>query len=214
LRRLAAVLAAVLLFACGGWHDYDAPAPPATSTTTTAAPVVVDWEAPALDVDLGDGFRARHCEGDAPLLCIERAGVPLGVVELLDFPAEDRPPLRERIDDLYRTTTADRAQGCPPGYRFEPVPPEPASVAGDDGLRYGVSGHFADGRPSERTIGWMVDRGDVVTVLSAAADEPDGCLPPEGAGHFTVATLAAAAPALERLVAGSRLPPPMGGPTG
>ncbi len=198
--------AGVLFSACGGGDDTAAPRP--APTTTTSPSVVVDWEAPALDVDLGDGFRARHCEGDAPLLCIERGGVAVGVVDLLDFPAGGPRPLEERIDDLYRTTTADRAQGCPPGYRFEPVPPEAASVAGGDGLRYGFAGTFADGRTSERTIGWMVERGDVVTVLSAAADEPDGCLPAEGAGHFTVATLGAAAPALERLVAGSRLPPP------
>ncbi len=171
--------------------------------------LVVHWDAPDLDVDLGDGFRARHCEGDAPLLCIERAGVPVGVVELLDFPAGDHQPLADRIADLYRSTTEDRSRGCPPGYRFEGVAPEPAPVAGGDGVRYGFTGTFADGRPSERTIAWMTERDDVVTVISAVADEPDGCLPPEGAGHFTVATLQAAARGLERLVAGSRLPAPL-----
>jgi hypothetical protein len=214
---LAAALlsAGVLLSACSGGGDSEARPSPASTTSTTAAapaPVSVDWNALALDVDLGDGFHARHCEGDAPLLCIEQAGVPVGLVELLDFPAGDGHTLEDRIDDLYRSTAADRAQGCPAGYHFEPVPPEPASVAGGQGLRYGFTGTFADGRPSERTIAWMVERGDVVTVLSAAADETDGCLPPEGAGHFTTATLAAAASALERLVAGSRLPPPMAEP--
>lgn len=214
----AAVLTPLLLLlpACGG--DDVATPEPATTTTTAASSgntpeppgesLIVDWEALALDVDLGGGFHARHCEGDAPLLCIERTGVPVGVVELLDFSAGDHQPLEARIADLYRTTAEDRAKGCPPGYRFEGVPPEPASVAGGDGLRYGFTATFADGRPSERTIAWMTQRGDVVTVLSAAADEPDGCLPPEGAGHFTVATLQAAAPGLERLVAGSRLPAP------
>jgi hypothetical protein len=208
LRIPAAFAAAVLLSACAGGGDGDARPSPASTTSTAVAPVIVDWDALALDVDLGDGFHARHCEGDAPLVCIEQAGVPVGVVELLDFPAEDHRPLAERIDDLYRSTAADRAQGCPPGYRFQSMPPEPASVAGGEGLRYGFTGTLADGRPSERTIAWMVERGDVVTILSAAADEPHGCAPPEGAGHFTVATLTAAAPALERLVAGSRLPPP------
>ncbi len=204
--------AGALLSACTGGGNGDARPPPASVTSTTAttapAPVSVDWSALALDVDLGDGFHARHCEGDAPLLCIEQAGVPVGVVELLDLPAGDGQTLEQRVADLYRSTAADRAQGCPAGYRFQPAPPVPASIAGGQGLRYGFTGTFADGRPSERTIAWMVDRGDVVTVLSAAADEPDGCLPPEGAGHFTTATLTAAGPALERLVAGSRLPPP------
>ena len=202
----AAALLFLALVACGG----DAAAPPAPVTSTSARPValVVEWDAPGLDVELGGGLRARHCEGDAPLLCIERAGVPVGVVELGDFPAGDRRPLAERIAGLYRTTTEDRRRGCPPGYRFETVPPQPAPVAGLDGLRYGFTGTFADGRPSERTIAWMVERGGVVTVISAAAAEPDGCLPPEGAGHFTTATLGAAASGLERLVAGSRLPPP------
>jgi hypothetical protein len=204
----AAAVLLLSLSACGGDH---AAAPGPVTTTSAPAPesLIVDWESPGLDVDLGGGFRARHCEGDAPLLCIERAGVPVGLVELADFPAGDHPPLEERIVDLYRTTTEDRGKGCPPGYRFEGVPPEPASVAGGDGLRYGFTGTFADGRPSERTIAWMVERGDVVTVISAAADEPDGCLPPEGAGHFTSATLGAAASGLERLVAGSRLPSPV-----
>lgn len=200
-------LAALLVPACGG-DDAAVPEPTPTTVTTVPESLIVEWEARGLDVDLGDGFRARHCEGDAPLLCIERAGVPVGVVELLDFPAGDHQPLEARIADLYRTTAEDRSRGCPPGYRFETVPPEPASVAGGDGLRYGFTGTFADGRPSERTIAWMVERGDVVTVISAAADEPDGCLPPEGAGHFTPGTLAAAASGLERLVVGSRLPPP------
>jgi hypothetical protein len=206
------VLILLGLAACSG-NDTVTPEPAATTTATatataTAKPLIVDWEDPGLDVDLGGGVRARHCEGDAPLLCIERAGVPVGVVELLDLPAGDHQPLGDRIADVYRTTKQDRAQGCPAGYWFEPVPPEPASVAGGAALRYGFTGSFADGRPSERTIAWMVDRGETVTVLAAAADEPDGCLPPEGAGHFTLATLEAAAPGLERLVAGSRLPAP------
>jgi hypothetical protein len=205
----AVLLTVVLLSlsACGG-DDAASPRPATTTSAPAPESLIVDWEAPGLDVNLGAGFRARHCEGDAPFLCIERAGVPVGTVELLDFPAGDHQPLGERIAELYRSTTEDRRQGCPTGYRFEPVPPEAASVAGGDGLRYGFTGTFADGRPSERTIAWMVERGDVVTVLQAAADEPDGCLPPEGAGHFTAATLDAAASGLERLVAGSRLPAP------
>jgi hypothetical protein len=208
----AAAGAAVLLLslsACGG-DDAATPGPVTTSSAPAPDPpvVVVDWQAPVLDVDLGEGLHARHCEGDAPVLCIERAGVPVGVVELLDFPAGDHQPLEERIAELYRITAADRAQGCPPGYEFQTQVPEPAFVAGGKGLRYGFTGTFADGRPSERTIAWMVERGDVLTVIQAAADEPDGCLPPEGAGHFTTATLGAAAHDLERLVVASRLPAP------
>ncbi|MGH9038043.1 MAG: hypothetical protein ACRD0O_19975 [Acidimicrobiia bacterium] len=197
------------LAACGG-DDAATPGPVTTTSAPTPDPpvVIVDWQAPGLDVDLGEGFRARHCEGDAPVLCIERAGVPVGLVELLDFPAGDRQPLDERIAELYRTTAEDRARGCPPGYEFQTLVPEPAFVAGGKGLRYGFTGTFADGRPSERTIAWMVERGDVVTVIVAAADEPDGCLPPEGAGHFTTASLEAASDDLERLVVASRLPPP------
>ena len=195
------------LFACGG-DDVATPDPGTTTSVPGPPAVVVDWQAPGLDVDLGEGFHVRHCEGDAPLLCIERAGVPVGLVELLDFPAGDHQPLEERIGELYRSTVADRAQGCPPGYQFRTLPPQPVVVAGGEGLRYGFTGTFADGRPSERTIAWMLERGDVLTVIQAAADEPDGCLPPEGAGHFTTATLGAATSALERLVAGSRLPAP------
>ena len=62
---------------------------------------------------------------------------------------------------------------------------------------------------TERVLSGDCDRDGVVTVISAAADEPDGCLPPEGAGHFTMATLQSAARGLERLVAGSRLPAPL-----
>ena len=206
----ALCLAVILPIACGA-DGTTAPERPPTSTTTATtapAPVAVDWEAPGLDVAIGAGLRARHCEGDAPLLCIERAGIPVGVVELIDLPAGEARPLEDRIADLYRSTAADRAQGCPAGYRFETEAPRRATVGGGEGLRYGFTGTFADGRPSERTIAWMVERGEVITVVVAAADEADGCLPPEGAGHFTTATLDAAAGALERLVAGSRLPPP------
>jgi len=183
--------------------DNPEPAPP--STTTTAPPLAVDWSDPGLDLEVGGGFRLRNCEGDAPLLCIERGGSTTGVIELTDHRGGDGQTLAQRVADHYATIADDRQQGCPAGYEFTTVPPVAATVAGRDGLRFGFTGRLADGRPSEKTVGFMTEQDDVVRVIGVHAYEADGCLPPEGA-PFTTADLDAFEPFLDEIVAGSRLP--------
>lgn len=208
----AAVVVAVLAAGCDGDEESTSTtsttaAGTATTTTTAAEELVVDWTDPALDADLGGGYRARHCEGDAPLLCVEQGGKVLGVVELFDYPPTGQQALADRIEGLYRSVRADRGEVCPRGHEFVGDPPVPAKPAGHDGLRYGFTVRLAGGQPSERTIAWMFQRGEVVTVVQAAAYEPAGCLPPEGEGGvFRVAALDAFEPYLERLVAASVLP--------
>ena len=67
-KRVAVALIA-LGVALGGCSDgaRDRAAPPAP--TQPEPPVVpVDWTDPGLAADLGAGWTARRCEGDAPLL--------------------------------------------------------------------------------------------------------------------------------------------------
>ncbi len=83
--------------------------------------------------------------------------------------------------------------------------PKPVPVAGGTGLRYEAAGR-QEGRVVERTIGFRVFRDGIETLLEATAVEPGGCLTPEHP-TFTVQNLRAFEGLLERVIAGSTLPP-------
>ena len=206
---LVVSLSAAVLALAGACARDDTAAPPVTSTTQPT--VTVDWNDPSLAADLGSGWTARQCEGDDPTLCIERHGEAKGVVEIFDFPAGDGVTLDARVAELYAATAEDRERGCPAGYEFETVPPASTRTAGFLAVRYGSTGLVADGRPSERTLAYMIEREGSVTVVQVAGYEPDGCLPPEGPA-FRVGDVVDFTPAFERLVAGSRLPAAAGQP--
>lgn len=92
IRRCCVIVMLLCLAAC---VDTSQSAPPSTTTP----PITVDWNDPDLDLEVGGGFRLRNCEGDAPLLCIERDGSTIGVIELTDHPGGDGQTLVQRVAD-------------------------------------------------------------------------------------------------------------------
>ncbi len=212
----AVALTALLLSACAG-DTTASPDPTATPSPTPSASdgpsgESVDWSSPDAEQDLGDGWHAARCEGDAPQICIERDGTGVGTVEYLAFPIADPPAtddssamvawLRERADDFATFLTTDRAAGCGEDYlvSFD----EHASIQTDQGtwLRYAFTGTDADGTVVERGVAFLAVHGHVQTVLAANAYAPDACVDSEGSA-WTVDDLDEAVVTLDRLVAGT-----------
>lgn len=163
----------------------------------------IDWDREFTPVTVRD-MTIESCEGDGPLVCVTDAddGSHLGAVEHLSFPTEEIEDLRDlkaHIRDFYETITADRLEGCEPGYRIRPRVVFNRAVAGGRGLSYGFDGIAPDGRVVERTYGVMALRGDVVHIVSAAAYDDGACLSNEG--EFSVAGLKRFEPVLRALAA-------------
>ena len=217
---VVAVAVVGVLAACGG--DDDDRAAPSTTTTTTSAPesaveATVDWRARTVSVDGLDGYEVEFCEGDAPILCVTRAGEWIGGIELASFPGG-----AEALEDgaeawaaeHHRTIAADRVEGCDPDYELTPDEVEAVPFGSLDGYRYGFTGSV-DGRDIERVVGiGAVDDGDLhLLVLNALAD--DGCLARESELPLDAAD--DLAPALAALAAGTvalpaiDAPPPAAG---
>jgi hypothetical protein len=212
-RVLAAGALVVLgLTACGG----DEPASP-PSNPPSGSSLRVDWAQPDRTA-LPDGWRLADCPGDAPLFCLGKDGQTVGQIEVLEFPlatleelsavlAErgEAAALEDHAGRYIADFTAERTEGCPPGYAVAGDPPRRLSASDGLVIRYGFTGTLADGRPSEKTVQYAGLRDDTLVLLSAIAEDPGGCLPPEGTS-LTSAQLAAFAPVLDRVVEASGLP--------
>lgn len=207
LRTLAAVaLFALLAGACGRV--------PAERLSPTPAPIRVDWDDPNLSTT-ADGWTIRRCESRAVALCVDRDGEPAGHVLMEDLPSigeeltssqdQVQATLAVRTQTLYQLFRSNRAASCGPDYTVDTATPRPAPVAGLTGLRYEGGGRV-EGRVVERTIGFRVFRDGIETLVEATAVDPGHCLTPEEPA-FSVAELRAFEPVLNRVVAGSVLPP-------
>lgn len=205
----AVVVAGVLALALAGGDD----GTPAIDrrTPTTAATVGFDWARPAT-VDLGEGWSVTDTEGDAPMVTVLRHGVPVGIVEYLDFPLEggahgERAALDAHVAGYYDDIGADRRSSPIRGYRFEPDAPVHLDTADGDAVRYGFRGTLPDGRPSERSVHWAGVRDGRLVLVAASAYDEGGLFAREGS-EFTSADLDAVADRLDRLVRSSGLPDP------
>lgn len=189
-----------------------------TDSTTTSTPdgSQIDWSDPTKSVELGDGFTIAACAGEAPLLCVERNGEPVGIVEaqrfstdsltFFDPAADDSVNLAALADDFISVFRADRAEGCGDDYRLNPVAVGPAVVAGEEGIVFGFEGRLASGDSSELNLHYatIVD-GNVVSLAANAYDD-GGCPGPDGLGEFDSATLVDFRPHLEALLRTIPLP--------
>ena len=205
----AAVVAGALALAFTGGDDGTPAAD--RSTPTTVAPVDFDWARPAT-VDLGEGWSVTDTEGDAPMVTVLRHGVPVGIVEYLDFPIEgladgERAALDSHVAGYYDDIGDDRRSSPVRDYRFEPDTAVHLETADGDAVRYGFRGTLPDGRPSERTVQWAGVRDGRLVVVAASAHDEGGLFAREGS-EFTSADLDAVADRLDRLVRSSGLPDP------
>jgi hypothetical protein len=202
--------------ACGGSTPTAAPAPTPPDDVTANA-VVVDLASRTLDLDTGD-WTVAFCEGEAPFICVSDGPDHIGVVEYAQWPltsgvAADTlanggttaDALTDHARDFLTAMQADRSIGCGDDYHLTASEPTSASVAGQDGIRYGFTADL-DGRTVETVIIHATITGRTLTTFTAAGYEPDGCLPREG--EFSVADLETFTPTLSRLVAAARLPTP------
>ena len=184
-------------------------------TTTTVGDVSpVDWSDATTVVELVDGWTVARCEGEAPILCVERDGEIAGLVEAISHPVDEvgesvdpSESLQVLADGFVESMTADRAVGCGPDYVVEPLPVEDVSVGGLPGVRFGYSGLLADGTLSELVVHHATIDGDRAVVLAAPAYAADGCPGRDELPSFHPADLASLVPELGAIVAVSPLPP-------
>jgi hypothetical protein len=188
---------------------------PAEKLAATPAPIRVNWADPALSVDAGGGWTVRRCTSEHVALCVDKDGEPAGHVLMEDLPSigeeltksqdQVQATLAVRTQTIYRELQIDRAEQCGAEYQVETGIPRPRPVAGLTGLRYEAAGRL-EGKTVERTIGYRVFRDGIETLIEATAIEPGSCLVPEEP-TFSVAELRSFQGLLDRIVAGSVLPP-------
>lgn len=203
-----AALVALLAAACGGG--------PAREPLAEPAPIRVDWADTGRSADLGNGWEVSRCRARAVALCVSLNGTPAGHLLLEDLPSigqeatssrdQVQATLAVRTQTAYQLHRRQRTEKCGDAYRIETAVPRPVPVAGGTGLRYEAMARL-DGRVVERTIGFRIFRSGIETLIEATAIEPGGCLTPEEP-TFTVRRLREFEDLLERVVAGSVLPPP------
>ncbi|MDQ4148628.1 MAG: hypothetical protein M3164_01345 [Actinomycetota bacterium] len=208
---MATLLVALLASGCGGRGN----SPPAESSNLKSADVSVNWSDPLRSVELPDGWEVRACPTNRPRLCLDLNGSTEGIVRIEDVPGlgQDKTSSRDqvqavlavRIQTDYLSYTADRRRRCGEGYEVRTERPTPVVVGGQPGLRYGATGS-AGGRAVERTVGYRVFRDGIESLIEVTALEPGGCVT---SAHPTleIEELGSLEDELDRVVAGSRLPP-------
>lgn len=181
MKAAGAVVLLGLLAACGdGGTETTGRAAPSTvpvADVEVGIEAAVDWASRTVEVEGLDGYGIEFCEGDAPLLCVERGGEWIGVIELASFPDEEA--LDEGIeawaDDFVTTMAEDRRVGCDPAFEVVGDEPTPAPFAGEDGHRYGFTGRI-DGRVVERVVVHVAAVDGTLHLLTVNGLADDGCL--------------------------------------
>lgn len=194
---------------------------PTTTTTTTApsstppASEAMSWTSP-FEIDLGNGWAARDCEGDRTNVCVFDGSTLLGDVELLTgYPLEegdeDEDPqvvAEQWALGMIEHFREDRATGCP-DFTFTGDAVRPTSVGGRPGARGGFTLSDASGRVVERVINYYVivdERAAIVNIDAYVAE--GGCLgPSEYDPSFTPDRLAVLEPLLDALIAATPVQP-------
>ena len=223
---VAAALLAVTLAACtpaaeppGTTH---APEPTAPSTTVPDPDPDVDtpilyWNDSSRTTNLGRGFTASACPGDAPLLCVFKDGEQVGYLEALAFPIASFPSLDPDADTdtnlalfadgFFDDMAADRATGCGDEYMFERIDPERIVLGKTPGIVFGFAGTMPNGDPSEYNLQYATIVGDTILTIVAAAYDEGGCPGRDELSAFRSADLIELRPHLEPALHESPLPP-------
>lgn len=214
--RWALVMTALVLGACSGSSG-----PPDTATPLPDQPPgdsapIVDWTDPDKTVTFDNGWTVHACEGDAPLLCVEKHGTAIGVVEALAYqvdslewfdPALSRDQnLSALAEEFARALGSDRALGCGSDYVFDPFSPEPFVLSNTPGVFFGFSGTMPDGDASELILQYATLIEDRIISIVATAYDEGGCPGRDELGGFQTAQLAEFRPHLEAMLYQSPLP--------
>ncbi len=175
----------------------------------------MDWFDPAVVAEVEGGWAVHACEGDAPLLCVERDGVTVGTIDAMAYPVssfDDLDPsddaaanLRTFAEGFVEALGEDRAAGCGSDYQFTPLPSESFPIGGA-GIFYGFEGHLADGSPSEVNLQYATIVGDSIVTMVAIAYDDGGCPGRDDTSGWDSATLTEFRPWLEMVLVDSPLP--------
>jgi hypothetical protein len=216
-RVLVSSAALFFVIACGVSNDGAAPTTaPAPDQPPVGLGAVVDWEDPSLVVELDGGWALHACEGDGALLCVERAGRAVGVVEALSYPIDSFEDLdrehdpRENLDlyaaGFFEAIGSDRAIGCGSDYVFRPFPVEDFVLGGTPGISFGFEGKLPNGTPSELNLQYATIVGEHVLSIVAIAYDGGGCPGRDDLSGFHSTTLDEFRPQLEAVLHESPLP--------
>jgi hypothetical protein len=212
------LIAALLAFAACGRSDSGSTTSTslATDVPPTGVGAIVDWEDPSKFAELEGGWAVRACEGEAPLLCVERAGQTVGLVEAMSYPIasfEDLDPNGDRDENLDRFAAgfveaigSDRVLGCGAEYGFDPFPVEDFVLGGTPGVSFGFVGTLPDGSSSELNLQYATIVGDQIVSIVAIAYDEGGCPGRDELSSFDTATLSEFRPLLEEVLHESPLP--------
>lgn len=199
------MIALLAFAACTSNNEAD----PTPTPRPSPLPIAIDWaNLVELDPVTVEDVVLKDCEGDAPLLCVERDGNRLGSIELGLFPRdpETDPQTLEALAKDHRSTFAsDRREGCPSGYSVRSDATKRLPVAGLDGIRTGFTVLDADGKLVEHNITYFAIDGDRLVTLGVEGLAAEGsCL--ELLGGFDAETVGELLPIFDRVAMGSVLP--------
>lgn len=192
-------------------------APPSGPTTIPpSGPMGVDWSSTTQVITLENGWTIQHCEGDAPIWCVDDGERTVKAFALYRFPIEVNETLlanptvgglAQWTGEVFSDLLQDRRVGCGEDYDFRQVPPEFTNFTGQEGVRYGFVGVTADGASAEATVAYATIHGRSLTIMLSEAYNEGGCVATEGP-EMTVAQLNELAEFLDEVAAQSATPLP------
>lgn len=225
--QTAALVGVLIVTACGG-ATVEPPATTTLPTVTTDSPVqqpdpdpgidapILHWDDPSRTTDLGGGWSAVACQGEAPLICVRKDGSASGHLEAIAYPIDSFPDLNPEADaeanlglfaeGFFEALSADREAGCGSDYVFAAIEPEPFVLANTPGIVFGFEGRMGNGQPSEYNLQYatIVD-STIISIVAAAYDE-GGCPGRDDLSGFTSRDLIEFRPHLEPALYESALP--------
>jgi hypothetical protein len=209
---VALLVAATLLTACA---DDDRGAPQGSVPVEDVAPAL-DWRSLPDEPIQHEGWTFGSCGGTAPIVCVGGASGD-GTVELLQYAVDDVDVVQAALDEdddeqaaleafaeeYVASFSLSRPEECP-GTSVVADGPVALEVGGSPGLRYGFQVLDGTGVVVERSVQWATIDGSALFVAAAGALDPTrACFEP--IGEFTPATLEAALPAIDDVIAASIL---------
>lgn len=158
---------------------------------------------------------------------MQRNRRPVGSVRLRDLPSlgeektasadQVQAVLAGRINSLYRFKAGRWAHSCGADYKVSTSRPRRVILGGEEAIKYELMGRVG-GKVVESLAGYWTYREGIETVIEASGAAPGRCPaeplgqiapgPADPAETFSPEELARFEPLLDRMVAGSRLPPP------
>lgn len=162
-------------------------AAPSGATPLVGVTGQIDWSDAESGVTFPEGWFAHPCNPDVPLICVDKAGVQVGIVSVGASPVSTyddaelaathpRRFLRRQARMSLDIFTEDRQTGCAPDYRVRRDDIRTAGLVGARGVQYGFAGGYAGEPFTERIKVRLAIAADHVIFFNASAHDPGGCI--------------------------------------